>query len=337
MKPSIEAALAAIRGRRAVVVGDIVLDAYLYGETVRVSREAPVIVVRKERVEHRLGGAANTAANLAALGVETELLGAISDDANGERVRGMLTAAGVDVSRLGTSPRATAVKTRILAGAFGTSRQQVLRIDEEPDVSLSDAAREAIARDVATRGERAQVVVVSEYGYSLASAQLADTAKDLARRGVPVCVDSRHSLADFAGVTAVTPNVPEAEELAGHAITNDEAVRKAGGRIVERLAVGACLLTQGRGGMTLFRAGAEPAHVDIVGEDEVADVTGAGDTVIATFSAALAARLGMHNGMVLANVAAGIVVMKTGTATASPEEIAHTAARHGVTLEPWDA
>ncbi len=229
------------------------------------------------------------------------------------------------------------VKTRVLAGAFGTSRQQVLRIDEEPSGEMPASLMDAIAQDLLDRGRGADVAVVSDYGYGIGAPALAEAARELARRGTPVCVDSRYELAAFAGVTAVTPNVPEAEGLAGHPITDRASVERAGRRIVEKLGVGACLLTQGRGGMTLFRPSVDAAHVDIVGEEEVTDVTGAGDTVIATFAAGLAAGLGMENGMRLANVAAGVVVTKAGAATASPDEIVAAAARYGVTLQPWAA
>ena len=132
-RPSIASAFAALRGKRAVLVGDLVLDAYVYGETVRVSREAPVLVVRKERTVHRLGGAANTAANLAALGVSTTMISALGADASGETMRHMLQVAHVATDAIAVSDVATPVKTRILAGAFGTTRQQVLRIDDEPE------------------------------------------------------------------------------------------------------------------------------------------------------------------------------------------------------------
>jgi rfaE bifunctional protein kinase chain/domain len=332
---AVERALAAMRGRRVVLAGDLILDAYLYGETVRISREAPVIVVRQERIEHRLGGAANTAANLASLGLETEVVGVVSEDANGAQLSGMMQRLGVGVGHLRTAAQAMPIKTRVLAGAFGTSRQQVIRIDEEPNGGLPAALLEAVATDLFELGARAHAVVVSDYGYGADAAPLIKALRELAHRGIPVCVDSRYSFAAFSGITAVTPNVPEAEALAGHAIIDQASVERAGRRIVEKLDVEACLLTQGRGGMTLFQPRAEPAHVDIVGEEEVTDVTGAGDTVIATFAAGLAAGVGMENAMHLANVAAGVVVTKLGAAAAAPEEIAAAAARHGVSLSPW--
>ncbi len=328
-------ALATMRGKRAVLLGDLVLDAYVYGETVRVSREAPVIVVRKERTEYRLGGAANTAANLAKLGVTTEVIGAVAKSQSGEALRRMLAESGAEIRDVREADFAMPVKTRVFAGAFGTSRQQVLRLDEEPSCGMTTALLTELAERLLARAMDADVVVLSDYGYGLAEPPIIEAALELARRGKLVCVDSRRDLPKFAGVSAVTPNVPEAEAVVGFAINDQESAHAAGRALVERLRVDTCLLTQGKAGMTLFRGREEPLHEDIVGEREVTDVTGAGDSVIATFAAGLAAGIGMINSMRLANVAAGVVVGKMGAATAEHEEIAAAAKRHEVTLEPW--
>ena len=328
-------ALSAIRGRRALLIGDLILDAYVYGETVRVSREAPVLVVRKEREEQRLGGAANTAANLAALGVDTDCLGLVGPDEGGRELVRRLGQLGVRTDAIRADAQATCVKTRVLAGAFGTAKQQVLRIDAEPVQSPSLAVIDALARGIEERARLADVVVLSDYGLGLVSEQLVAAVVAAARAGKPVLVDSRYHLHALAGVTAITPNIPEAEALVGFPLAEQAAVERAGPLILAKVGCEAALITQGRHGMTLFRRGVPSLHVDIVGEDEVTDVTGAGDTVMATFAGAVAAGLGMANGMRLANVAAGIVVTKMGTATATPAELAHAATRHGVQLEPW--
>jgi rfaE bifunctional protein kinase chain/domain len=328
----INAALQAMRSKRALVVGDLVLDTYIYGETVRVSREAPVVVVRKERVEHRLGGAANAAANLSALGVDTRIAGLLGDDEAGERLHSMLVAAGVGVEALRAAPMSTPQKTRVLAGAFGTTRQQVLRLDDESDRAVARRCSTDVAAALPQAIAGVDVVVLSDYGTGAVSHEVITAAREAA---VPVCADSRHRLASFSGVTAVTPNVPEAEALVGDALSDNSAIERAGAAILERLRCEACLITQGRGGMTLFRPGHTPRHVDIAGSDEVTDVTGAGDTVAATFAAALAAGLGMVNGMVLANCAAGVAVMRAGAATVAPAEVAAAMAKHGLELEPW--
>jgi rfaE bifunctional protein kinase chain/domain len=318
-----------------VVVGDLILDTYVYGETVRVSREAPVLVVRRERSEHRLGGAANAAANLAALGVSTAVVSAVGDDEAGERVGGMLRSAGLDVGGLRPGAAATPQKTRILAGAFGTARQQVLRLDDEPAAALSVELDRALAAELERRGRAADVVVVSDYGAGTVGPAVTAAARNLARSGRPVVVDSRHRLAELGGVTLVTPNVPEAAAVWGQAITDQASVEQAGVAILARLGCGACLITQGRAGMTLFRPGESPRHVGIIGTEEVTDVTGAGDTVVAAAAAAVAAGLGWVNAMLLANAAAAVSVMKVGTATVSPAELVASARRGDVVLEPW--
>jgi rfaE bifunctional protein kinase chain/domain len=334
--PTVAAALEALRGKRAVLIGDLVLDAYVYGETVRVSREAPVLVVRKERTTHRLGGAANTAANLAALGLHTTMVGALADDDGGRTMRAMLEEANVSTEGLVVSDVATPVKTRILAGAFGTTRQQVLRIDDEPERPIGAAVQSAIEGALFAAAAKADVVVVSDYGMGTLSGRLTDAVLDLIEKKRIVTVDSRYQAATFAKATAIMPNVPEAEALAGFPLNSRESIDRAGAAILQKHGYRAVLLTQGRGGMTLYQASSKE-HVDIVGADEVTDVTGAGDTVTATFSAALAAGLGMSNGMKLANVAAGIVVTRLGTATASPDEIIAAAAKANVKLVPWPA
>jgi len=343
MKTELEVALSALRETRVLIVGDSVLDTYIYGETVRVSREAPVIVVRRERTEHRLGGAANTAANLAALGCKTTLVTLVGDDDGGKQITRLLAKRGVEVVPVSPPGLATTTKTRVLAGAFGTTRQQVLRLDDEPSAAPTAAAATEMvekmkeATSPSATQDLPQAVLISDYGYGAASEEIADHGRKLHVAGTPVFVDSRGRLGAFSGVAAVTPNTPEAEEFCGFQIDNETSVRRAGRLILRQLGCDACLLTQGRGGMTLFRAAGDndptELHVDIVGDDEVADVSGAGDTVIATFCAAAAAGLGMEKGMQLANLTAGVVVAKAGTATASHEEIIALANREGWRLQ----
>jgi rfaE bifunctional protein kinase chain/domain len=329
-------ALRVIVGRRVMVVGDPMLDAYLYGETVRVSREAPVLVVRKERMDYRLGGAANTAANLAALGVETSLAGVVGCDQAATQLRDMLEEKGVQTAGLVASGGTTPIKTRILAGAFGTARQQVLRIDEEPGPFLAPASRQ-IAADLRSLGRKCDAIVISDYGQGSIGEDVIDCGLELARQGHIVCADSRQRLDRFVGITAITPNIPEAEALTGLDLSIAGSLDRAGRQLLQRLGCGLCLIKQGRSGMTLFGKDGDSSHVAIVGEEEVTDVTGAGDTVIAVFAAALAAGLGGENAMRLANCAAGVVVTKVGTASASPDEIFSAARRAGMELVPWVA
>lgn len=334
---SMKAALAQCAEGRALLVGDLVLDAYVFGETGRVSREAPVMIVEKRNTEYRLGGAANTAANLAAIGMSTAVVCTLGDDEGGRVLSGRLDAAGVDVNALHPPGYTTPVKTRVLAGAVGTAKQQVLRIDEEPKVPLSREVQTQIADLVEENALSAEVVVVSDYGLGTVGDLVIDAVCRLAARGVRVVVDSRYRLHDYSGVTAVTPNVPEAEVLSGIAIRDDDSIERVGQAILDRVGCATCLLTLGRGGMRLFSEGRSIARVPIVGTNEVSDVTGAGDTVTAVFAAALSAGLGEINAMRMANVAAGIVVNKMGTATASPDEVIAMAERYGVELDPWAA
>jgi rfaE bifunctional protein kinase chain/domain len=293
------------------------------------------LVVRRERTEHRLGGAANAAANLAALGVATEVVAAVGQDLAGDTLRDMLRGAGLAVEHVGDDGGATPQKTRILAGAFGTARQQVLRLDDEPAAIAPSSVGQRVGRDLEQLGAEADVVVVSDYGTGVVSAQVIAAARALAAAGRPVVVDSRHRLAELGGVTVVTPNVPEAAELSGVAIGDQRDVERAGAAILARLSCSACLITQGRAGMTLFRPGVAPRHVPIVGAEEVTDVTGAGDTVVAAVAAAIAGGLGLVNAMMLANCAAAVSVMKAGTATVSPAELCASCERGGIVLEPW--
>lgn len=332
---AVDAALRAMAGRRALLVGDVLLDAYVYGETGRVSREAPVLVVRKQHEENRLGGAANTAANLAALGLRTDLVSIVGNDAHGERLLGLLAAKGVATDAVARAGQ-TAVKTRVLAGAPGTARQQVLRVDALAEQEPPAETLTPLAAAIEQRAAAADVIVVSDYGQGVVTGPVLRRIQSMAAAGTMVCVDSRRRLAAFSGMHAITPNLPEAELLTGIPLSDRAAVDRAGTAILEQYGHALCLLTQGRGGMSLYARDGAQAHVDIVGEDEVADVTGAGDTVTAVFAAALAAGLGPRNGMRLANCAAGVVVTKMGAAVAEPHEIRQCATRFGVEMEPWD-
>ena len=326
-------ALAAFSGCKVVVVGDVILDAYIYGETVRVSREAPVLVVRKESREHRLGGAANTAINLVELGAKVELLTTVGADEGGEVLRGMLTDAGVGTGAIVEVGTSTPVKTRILAGAVGTTKQQVLRLDDEP-TALDGVVSRQLADVVRAQASDADAIVISDYGLGTVGDEVIEVAREFASQGRIVCVDSRYGLDRFEGVTAVTPNQPEAEAVLGFRIDSADDIERAGTQLRTELGCQAVLLTLGRRGMTLFGDGPS-SHVDIVGEEEVTDVTGAGDTVMAAFSLSLAAGLGMENGMRLANCAAGVVVTKTGAATCSPDELERAARGAAMELVAW--
>ena len=307
---------------RVLVLGDVVLDAYVYGETTRVSREAPVLVVRREREEYRLGGAANVAANLAALGVETTMLGVVGKDEAATQLRAMLSQSGVNTVDLYDGFSRTPCKTRILAGAVGTSRQQVLRMDDEPQLAHQEQTHAYLLNRLTASLQHVDAVVVSDYGLGSVPSLLIPHLQKFAQFGHRICVDSRYRLHEFTGMTAITPNLPEAEQLVGFRLDSQAMLEKAGQVILEKLKCSYCLCKQGQSGMTLFQHNEQPFHVDIVGPGEVIDVTGAGDTVLSVFSASVAAGLSLKNAVKLANCAAGIVVSKQGTATTHPQEFA---------------
>ncbi len=317
LKASRARSLPALAGLRMVVVGDFVADRYLYGRTDRISREAPVPIVRFEREEVKLGGAGNVAANLAALGVEVTAVGLLGRDAAGRRVRDLCRRAGIDTSGLALQPGVqTAVKTRILAGALHTTRQQLLRLDRGNEVADGRMAAAFVRRAL----PRAHALVVSDYGHGNAGLEVARVAAKAARR-IPVCVDSRYGLDRFPGVTVAKPNVPELASLAGSPLSGGDDLARAGRRLLSTHGWQALLVTRGRDGLALFARGTPARFWPVFGPAEAVDVTGAGDTVLAVFSAVLAATGDLAAAASLANVAGGLVVQRPGTATVTPDEL----------------
>jgi len=313
----------AFRGRRVLVLADLVADEFITGRVERVSREAPVLILTYDRTDLRLGGGANAAHNIKSLGGLPLPLGVVGKDAHGERLRALLRSRKIDARRVFNEPRyATPVKTRILGGGVHQAKQQVVRIDKATRLE-SESARRRVARALAAYRGPLDAVLVSDYGFGLLTPALVRQAIAFARRrGVPITVDSRFDLLEFRGMTAVTPNEPEVEAALGVAIGHDRRrLEQAGRALLRRLRTQAVLITRGSDGMALFERARPPLHIPIFGSDQVADVTGAGDTVIATFTLALAAGATPAEAGRLANYAGGIVVMKQGTATASAAEL----------------
>ncbi|MBI2374093.1 MAG: sugar kinase [Deltaproteobacteria bacterium] len=305
---------------RVAVLGDPVLDVYVYGTSVRISREAPVPIVREDGREARLGGAANAAANLAALGAATRLIGVVGDDDAREELYELALERGIDASGLvGVADRQTVTKTRILAGGVHTTKQQLLRIDRENDRAVSERARAALleAFEAGVVGSRALVVSDYEPG------DLPKLYAELARRARPACtvvVDSRFNLNAYSGASAVTPNEPEAEVAVAHEIRGSSEALLAAAELRVRLSLEAAILTRGKEGMVVETAEGGtliPRH----GSPEAVDVTGAGDTVTAVVTLARAAGASFEEAALLANLAASRVVQVVGTATCSVEEL----------------
>ena len=323
----------AFRGKRVLVVADLVADEFLYGSVQRVSREAPVLIIQYDTTDVRLGGGANAVNNIATLGGSPIPMGVLGGDDHGRRLRALLRERRVTTSQVATDPDyVTPVKTRVLAGGVHSAKQQMVRIDKATRLDDRSPARERVRRALRAYKGPLDAVLVSDYGFNLVTPDLVEEAVALARRRrVPVTVDSRFALLGFRGMTAVTPNEPEVEAALGITIGNDRRRLESAGRtLLRRLGVQACLITRGSDGMALFEPGRPTLHVPIYGTDQVADVTGAGDTVIATFTLALAAGASPAEASLLANYAGGIVVMKRGTATVSGAELdAAVASDHG--------
>jgi rfaE bifunctional protein kinase chain/domain len=308
------------------VLGDMVADEFVYGEISRVSREAPVLILKHRERTVVPGGGANAVNNLAELGVNVLPVGAVGEDEPGRMLRKFFRHKRIPISgMLREKSYATVTKTRILAGMTHNARQQVVRVDREPENppnrhltrELFLAAREYL--------RASDALLVSDYGYGSASPAIVNALRQPDRRRgglTPLILDSRYRLLEFTGVTAATPNEAEVEAALGVAIGQDwEKVRLAGNIVMERMKLQSLLITRGRDGMVAFERERKPIDIPIFGSDEIADVTGAGDTVIAAFTAALAAGASTEEAAQLANYAGGIVVMKRGTATVSREEL----------------
>jgi len=302
------------RGRRVLVIGDVILDRYLWGRATRVSPEAPVLVVDVDREELRLGGAANVAQNVRALGGVPTLVGVVGADAAAQSLRSELDARQVDAQEgiVGDPGRRTTLKTRIIA-----HHQQVLRADEETREALSAEVVADLWRRVERALPGAEAVLLSDYGKGVISPAILDQLlPELRSRGIPSAVDPKEEhFQRYRGVTVITPNLAEASQAWGRRIRNHEDLMEAGFGLRQKLDAGAVLITRGEEGMSLFTPDGH-THFPTRAR-RVYDVTGAGDTVVATIAVALAARAPLPEACVLANHAAGLVVAELGTAAAS--------------------
>ena len=329
-------AVARFRAARVVVVGDLIADEYLYGKPARISREAPVLILRSTGREVRLGGSANAAHNVHALGAATVAVGILGDDQAGEEVARLLGQAGIATDGLiRARGRVTPVKTRILAGSDQSTRHQLVRLDHEPEATVTVDVEDAIIARLTRLGAGADAFLVSDYGYGCVTPRVFESVLALSReRGALVAVDSRYDLPRFRGATAATPNEPEVEALVGEELGDEPSIEKAGRAVLERLDARFLLVTRGSRGMALLEREGPVTFMPIHGSDEIADVTGAGDTVISAFTVALAAGAPPGEAAWLANVAGGVVVMKRGTATVTPRELADSLSSDGAARRP---
>ena len=313
-------------GTEVAVFGDIIVDEFIYGEIARVSREAPVLILDYDSTEIVPGGAGNAANNVAALGGTPIAIGVAGRDEPGKRLLQVMRKR-VDVSGV-ARPRGyrTPTKTRILAGGVHSAKQQVVRIDRATKPELADADRRAIEGHLIRAAARCHALLVSDYGSGLVTPEAVERARQRFRtpgkRQPPVLVDSRYSLLRYRGMTTCTPNESEVEQLLGVKIgDNADVLEKAGRDLLARTRAEAVLITRGSRGMALFEPRRQTIHLPIFGSDQIADVTGAGDTVIATMTLALAAGGTFEQAARLANYAGGLVVMKRGTATVTAGEL----------------
>ncbi len=310
--------LRAMREKRVLVVGDVMLDEFIWGKVARISPEAPVPVVEVTDQSFHLGGAGNVARNVRALGGQATLAGVVGRDAAGERLEEAAAAAGIDsLLAVSDTGRPTTVKTRIVA-----HNQQVVRADRESATEIPDSVEDTLLEGAKRVLSSCQALVVSDYQKGVVTARLLKRLLPLARRRrLPVLVDPKvQHFALYKRVALVTPNQHEAQQATGIAIKSTDDLLQVGRTLLKRLECRAVLITRGEQGMSLFERGRSPVHIPTAAR-EVFDVTGAGDSVIATLALALCAGAKLPEAAVLANYAAGVVVGKLGTASASPAEV----------------
>lgn len=309
--------------RRMLVIGDAIADQFLHGNISRVSREAPVFILKHEQTQTVPGGAANCAMNLASLGARVSLISAVGNDQAGRDLRALLENSGIDVSGVIVSDKIkTTTKVRILAGLSHSNKQQVIRIDYDDLPLRDDEPRDSIVNALKNALPFAEAVVISDYDYGV----VGDRELALLRESTskPVLVDSRRRLGYLKGFTAATPNEDEVEQIAGHGVDGTLQLEIAARSLKNRNKLQALLVTRGPQGMMLLEGDEAPLYIPAVGSQQAVDVTGAGDTVIATFALGVASGASFPDSAHLANHAGGLVVMKRGTATVSVTELEHS-------------
>lgn len=339
MDPARELALIdALEGRRVAVIGDVIADEFVYGRVARVSREAPVLILEYDSTEIVAGGAGNAANNVAALGGRVMLVALLGRDEPARRLVGALHPRVNRRTLVRAANYATPVKTRILAGGIHSAKQQVVRIDRAVNGTAGARWRREFERAALEAALQADAVLVSDYGYGLVTPRLVARLRAATRRAglpIPVLLDTRYGLLSHRGLTAATPNESEVEQALGVRINDDPKVlERAGRRILRETRMEAVLITRGSRGMALFVEGDPTVHIPIVGSDQVADVTGAGDTVVATVALALAAGASFESAALLANHAGSLVVMKRGTATVTADELRTAVGRNSRARAP---
>jgi D-glycero-beta-D-manno-heptose-7-phosphate kinase len=311
--------------KTVVLFGDFVADEFHYGDISRVSREAPVLILRHRETHVLPGGGANAANNLAALDARVLPIAVVGEDAAGDALVAHFRDKGVDVSGIvRIKQRRTPTKTRFLAGWAHTTGQQVLRVDREPQTALTPAIRKRMDKLLHAKLRSADALAVSDYGFGVATPETVRQVTSKRRKKLAVTLDARYNLLAYAkaGITSATPNEGELEALHHTSIGQDlEELARCGRATLTKMKLSSLLVTRGRDGMALFDDAGRLVHIPIHGSNQAVDVTGAGDTVLATYTLALACRATPLEAAHIANIAGGLVVMKRGTATVSREEL----------------
>ncbi|MBU0534378.1 MAG: bifunctional hydroxymethylpyrimidine kinase/phosphomethylpyrimidine kinase [Candidatus Omnitrophica bacterium] len=316
-----------VKGKKILVWGDLVCDEYIYGDVSRISREAPVLVLKKTGSEYLLGGAANAANNLISLGAKVKLMGILGKDENGKKLLSLFKNQKIDTTGISIEENfSTITKTRIMAGGINRTKQQVIRIDEEVEIkSQSDKIRDKFWEYFLSIKDSLDGVLISDYSYGAVNYKTYNNiVKTLAKKNIPIIVDSRFDLLKFKNATVLTPNEEEAAEALGMA---PEDIGKIAKKILNELNPKILILTRGKKGMDVFMKNKTPRHIPIYGTNDVIDVTGAGDTVSSIVTLALSCKADGYDAAQLANYAASIVVMKMGASTVSTKELKEALSR----------
>lgn len=312
--------------RRILIIGDLIADEFVYGEIARVSREAPVMILSYEHTETMPGGAGNAAANVAALSKEASVIGLVGRDYSGRQLTLGLRNRGVNTKGvIALASYQTPTKTRILAGSSHSTRQQVIRVDREPKKPLPENLPEQFIERLTKVLDNIDAIIISDYNYGVITLSLLKKLRELIYispyKQIPVIVDSRFHLTNCHNFTGATPNQAELEAIAGRRLDKEEELLEVGNKLCKDLGLKVLLLTRGSEGMIVFEPSIKPYVLSAVGSKNPVDVTGAGDTVIAAFTLALASGANFCQAAEIANHAGGIVVMKRGTATLTQSEL----------------
>ncbi len=311
----------AFQGKNICIIGDVIADIFIFGRPYRLSREAPVVVIDYESERLFPGSAGNTMNNLLALGARVFPITFLGDDDAGNRLADYFSQfPSLDMGGLMRYHGPTISKTRIMAGDTHTSKQQVIRIDRDSRRPISRPERSRMMERLRGLSPSMDAFILSDYGHGTVNGDVLSAMRRLAKEKI-VVGDSRYALRSFKGLTLITPNESEAYQLA--ALPPKAPIEDVGAKIMKTMGLRALLITRGNKGMSLFDEAKCILHIPVSGSDEVTDVTGAGDTVCATVTLALAAGADFPTASVLANHAAGVVVMKRGTATATVSELKH--------------